>query len=207
MTPVPRNRYVWFGLLSIVGVAIDLGSKEWVFGTLGYPGHRSDWVHEFFDGWLTFSFLTSINEGALWGIGQGYTWLFALLSVVAIGGVSVWLFVYGAARSLWLTVALGLIMAGTLGNLYDRAGIHGCLRDDGSLVYGVRDFLLFTFGSFHWPIFNFADCFLVTGAIMLAIQSLRGEEAMLQPGESSTDAGAAVTRGSAPLAGNAARST
>jgi len=189
---VPRNRYVWFGLLSIAGVAIDLGSKAWVFGELGYPGRSSHWVYQFFDGWLTFRFLTSINEGALWGIGQGFTWLFALLSIVAIVGVSVWLFVYKAARSLWLTIALGLIMAGTLGNLYDRAGLHGCVGEDGSVVYGVRDFLLFTFGSFHWPIFNFADCFLVTGAIMLAIQSLRGEEAIRQPGEGGSDTGSAL---------------
>ena len=36
----------------------------------------------------------------------------------------------------------------------------------------VRDFLLFTFGTFHWPVFNFADVSLVTGAGMLVIHSL-----------------------------------
>ena len=200
MSSIPRNRYIWFGLLSIVGLAIDLGSKEWVFGELGYPGRSSDWVQPFFGGWSTFRLFTSINEGALWGIGQGYTWLFALLSIVAIGGVSIWLFGYGAARSLWLTIALGLIMAGTLGNLYDRAGIHGCLRDDGTLIYGVRDFLLFTFGSFHWPVFNFADCFLVTGAIMLAIQSLKGEELSSQQDEAHGEAGSAAPSGDSGLA-------
>ena len=67
------------------------------------------------------------------------------------------------------------IMAGTLGNLYDRAGLHGLVDANGAAIYGVRDFLLFTFGNFHWPVFNFADVFLVTGAIMLGIQSLRAE--------------------------------
>lgn len=177
MTPVPRNRYVWFVLLTIVGLAIDLGSKTVVFRNLGYPGGRSDWTQEFLGTWGKACFLTSINEGALWGMGQGYTWLFALLSVVAVIGVSVWLFVYRAAHSLWLTIALGLIMAGTLGNLYDRLGLHGCVRPDGTIIYGVRDFLAFTFGSYHYPIFNGADCFLVTGAIMLAVQSFRTEPA------------------------------
>lgn len=177
MKPVPGNRYACFFLLTITGLAIDLSSKSAVFRDLGYPGGRSDWTRGFFGGWGQVCFLTSINEGALWGMGQGYTWLFALLSVFAVAGVCVWLFVYRAAHSLWLTVALGLIMAGTLGNLYDRLGLHECVRPDGSVIYGVRDFLAFTFGTYHYPIFNGADCFLVTGAIMLAIQSFRTEPA------------------------------
>lgn len=206
MTPVPRNRYVWFGLLSIIGLTIDLGSKAWVFGDLGYPGRSSDWVQGFFGGWGTVRFLTSINEGALWGMGQGYTWLFALLSIVAIAGVSVWLFVYRAARSLWLTIALGLIMAGTLGNLYDRLGLHGCLRTDGTAIYGVRDFLAFTFGTYNYPIFNGADCFLVTGAIMLAIQSFRAEEVSDLGRELPVSSGATATPDGSSLQSNASES-
>jgi signal peptidase II len=201
MKTVPRNRYVWFGLLSILGLAIDLGSKEWVFGNLGYPGQSSDWVYGFFGDWGKVRFLTSINEGALWGMGQGYTWLFALLSVIAVAGVTFWLFGYGAARSLWLTIALGLIMAGTLGNLYDRLGIHGCVRPDGSAVYGVRDFLAFTFGTYHYPIFNPADCFLVTGAIMLAIQSFRGDELVPQTEEPAAGTRVTATTDTSSLAG------
>ncbi|MGZ0169235.1 MAG: signal peptidase II [Planctomycetales bacterium] len=201
MTPVPRNRYVWFFLLSTIGLAIDLVSKSMVFGKLGYPGGRSV-AHGFFGDWGSACFLTSINEGALWGMGQGYTWLFALLSVVAIAGVSVWLFVYRAANSLWLTICLGLIMAGTLGNLYDRLGFHGCVRPDGSAIYGVRDFLAFTFGTYHYPIFNGADCFLVTGAIMLAIQSFRAEAAGNLAGEVSTSTGATVSTGKSSLQSN-----
>lgn len=175
LTPLPRNRYIWFFTLAIVGLAIDLISKEVVFAQLGFPGGER--AEPLFTGWIKFTFVTSVNEGALWGIGQGFTWLFALLSVVAIVAVSLWLFVFKAARSLWLTIALGLIMAGTLGNLYDRAGLHGLKRLDESAIYGVRDFLLFTFGEWHYPIFNLADCFLVIGAIMLGIQAFVMEEA------------------------------
>ena len=202
MTPVPRNRYVWFFLLAIIGLTIDLGSKSAVFGQLGYPGGQSTWTHGFFGDWGSVCFLTSINEGALWGMGQGYTWLFALLSIFAVAGVSVWLFVYRAAHSLWLTIALGLIMAGTLGNLYDRLGLHGCVRLDGSSIYGVRDFLAFTFGTYHYPIFNGADCFLVTGAIMLAIQSFRAEPTGETPETTEADAGPTVTTGNSSLQSN-----
>tara|TARA_R110002072_G_C7978996_1_gene536084 strand:+ start:101121 stop:101732 length:612 start_codon:yes stop_codon:yes gene_type:complete len=202
MTSVPRNRYVWFFLLAIIGLAIDLGTKSAVFGQLGYPGGRSIWNADFFGDWGNVQLLTSINEGALWGMGQGYTWLFALLSIFAVAGVSVWLFVFGAARSLWLTIALGLIMAGTLGNLYDRLGLHECVRPDGSAIYGVRDFLAFTFGTYHYPIFNIADCFLVTGAIMLAIQSFRAEHTGEPVGESPASAGPTVSPGKSSLQSN-----
>ena len=190
---LPANRYVWFFTVALGGLALDLGSKSSVFREIGFPG-QSLWTQTFFGGWSTFRLYTSINHGALWGIGQGWTGLFAALSVVAVAGVLLWLFKYGAARSLWLTISLSLILAGTLGNLYDRLGLHGQLDQDGSLAYGVRDFLLFTFGNFHWPIFNFADVFLVTGAIMLGLQSLQAEAASGSDVEPTATPGAAKIR-------------
>jgi signal peptidase II len=55
--------------------------------------------------------------------------------------------------------ALGLILAGTVGNLYDRLVFHG-----------VRDFLYFY--KIEWPVFNVADCCLVVGAGLLLLQAL-----------------------------------
>lgn len=173
MTRVPANRYLVFFLLAAAGVTGDLYSKQVVFADIGYPYKNSK---PFFEGWISFRYHTSFNEGALWGVGQGYVGLFAALSCVAIAGVIYWLFVHGAAVSLWLTVSLAFIMSGTLGNLYDRLGLHGCIKPetDGPW-YAVRDFLLFTFGEFRWPVFNFADVFLVTGAVMLVVQSFQAE--------------------------------
>jgi len=190
MTPVPASRYVCFLLIATSGVAWDLYTKHEIFVDLGYPGGQQQPLvagrHALFDvrpgiegesrvyidGWMTFRLFTSFNPGALWGIGQNHTWLFATLSVVATIGVLYWLFGRGAAISWWLTVSLSLILAGTLGNLYDRVGLHGYTDAAGEPIRAVRDFLLFTFGEFHWPVFNFADTFLVTGAIMLVLHSL-----------------------------------
>ena len=194
MNSVPASRYLIFALIAGGGLFWDLYSKHVVFADLGYPagapepsqpGEHVLFEHPnlvegqsrpFLDGWVSFRLYTSFNEGALWGMGQGYTWLFAALSVLAVAFVLYWLFIHGAGRSLWLTVALALIMAGTLGNLYDRMGLHGCVKPGGQeRWYAVRDFLLFEFGGWPWPVFNFADVFLVTGAIMLVLQSLRAE--------------------------------
>jgi signal peptidase II len=172
MARVPVSRAATFFLLAAGGFAADLASKRLTFGRLGAPDGTTGWL---LDGWLKFRLFTTFNHGALWGVGQGMTWLFAALSVAAIVGVFYWLFWAGAARSWWLTVALGLITAGTLGNLWDRAGMHGIQTPDGLPVFAVRDFLHFRFGSFDWAIFNLADMFLVTGAIMLGLQSLKAE--------------------------------
>ena len=174
MKQVPNNRYTVFLLLVVAGTALDLLSKWYVFKELGAPGGRTGWL---LDGWLKFELHTLFNEGALWGMGSGNAWLFALLSVAAFLGVLYWLFVAGAARSLWLTVTLGLISGGTLGNLYDRLAFHGWNNPaTGEPYQAVRDFLRFRFGTFEWATFNIADILLVAGAIMLVIQSFFAEQ-------------------------------
>lgn len=129
-----------------------------------------------------FGFETSLNEGALFGIGQGQVLVFALLSIVAAVGIIAWLFVGRAAADRHLTIALACVMAGILGNLYDRLALHGLTwasgtarHEAGDPVHAVRDWLHFKIDAigFDWPIFNLADCCLVCGAVLLAWHALR----------------------------------
>ncbi len=124
----PSSRVVLFGAIVAFGLVVDLASKSVVFARLGYPHRSSDWTWGTPLLWGRFDIrlTTSFNQGALFGLGQGFTPVFALLSVVAVGFVLWWLFRKGEARSLLLTVALGLVSAGALGNLYDRLWMHGC---------------------------------------------------------------------------------
>lgn len=191
--PVPLNRCVAFAVLLASTLAWDLYSKWWAFSTLGYPYHPSEWswTTPFLWGRVRVQLFTSFNQGALWGLGQGYGWLFCLLSLGAVGLVVYWLFIRRAAHNWWLTICLALIASGALGNLYDRLYLHGSMAVNprtGQLepMLGVRDFLDFKIPAieyrwpFHftllehwqWPIFNFADAFLVTGAIMLMLNAL-----------------------------------
>lgn len=155
-------------------VALDLISKSVVFGWLGYPDGAGRVYH-----WLgqlsTFQLYTSFNRGALWGVGQGLTWLFAALSVLAIVVIGFCLLKTSAGRNNWLTVALCLVLSGTLGNLYDRLGLYGYTDENGQVYRAVRDFLLFRFNNWPWPVFNFADVFLVTGTGMLVAYSFWAE--------------------------------
>ena len=181
MKPIPTSRYVTFLLIAVIGCAVDLGTKSWMFDRLGMPLEKPPWV--IVDGYLNFT--TSLNEGALFGIGQGQVVLFAGLSVIAAIGVVYWLFVAGAASDRLLTVALGSIMAGIFGNLYDRLGMHGLVwpaglrgHAGGEPVFAVRDWIHFHIMDssgdivFDWPVFNIADSLLVCGACLLVFHAV-----------------------------------
>jgi len=120
---------------------------------------------------------TAINTGALFGAGAGFGRLFAALSVLAAIGIVAWLFWFGAARSLWLTVALACIMGGILGNLYDRLGLWYEPGMPVSWQSGVRDWILLRYRTreWTWPNFNIADSLLVCGAIMLFVHTVRDQ--------------------------------
>ena len=173
---VAANRYVVFFTIAILGCLADLATKSWIFARLGSPPQGKTWW--IIDG--VFAFQTGLNEGALFGMGQGFVWFFAVMSVVAAVGIVVWLFGAGAARDLLLTTALGMVTAGILGNLYDRLGAPGLewqyaspLHEIGDPVYAVRDWILVMIGSWPWPTFNIADSMLVCGAILLVWHAFR----------------------------------
>lgn len=162
---IPKSHYFIFGSLMVGGGVADLLSKEWIFAWRGLPGQLPPW-------WLIEPYVgieTAVNQGALFGMGQGQGWLFAILSIIALAGICVWLFVFQAAQSKWLSTAMGLVTGGIIGNLYDRLGIPN-LPDE--LRGGVRDWILLKYQQHIWPNFNIADSVLVVGAVMLAIHSL-----------------------------------
>ena len=62
------------------------------------------------------------------------------------------------SRAGWISVVLGAILAGTLGNLTDRIR-HGY----------VVDFVSVGVGELRWPTFNVADSALVVGIGLLVL--------------------------------------
>ena len=167
---VAGHRYAIFLLLAAGGCAADLLSKYWVFQWQGMPDpHKQPW-------WIWQGYVgieTALNPGALFGLGAGGAPLFAGLSVVAFAGILFWLFVKRAAGDLFLTVILGLISGGILGNLYDRLGLWAPPGTPDQVARQVRDWILFRYGDFTWPNFNIADSLLVCGAIGLMWHALR----------------------------------
>jgi signal peptidase II len=130
-----------------------------------------------------------VNQGALFGLGGEYAELanalFAAVSIIAAVAIFYWSTRQTTARDWALCAALGLILAGTLGNLYDR------------LVFdGVRDFLYFYL--IEWPVFNVADCCLVCGAFLLLGQAFLGRSTRTDPIASAALANSLVSGGHRP---------
>jgi signal peptidase II len=165
---VPPNRYLVFGILAVGGCAADLLTKHWVFQWRGMPAFGNQW-------WLLEGYVgieTALNDGALFGLGSGYGYVFALLSVVAAVGIIIWLFRLGAAHDWLLTVALGSVMGGIGGNLFDRLGLWRNPENPGEWRNEVRDWILLRYQEFTWPNFNIADSLLVCGAFLLVWHGL-----------------------------------
>ncbi|HEY2839055.1 MAG TPA: signal peptidase II [Pirellulales bacterium] len=176
MASTLRTRAFAFWLIALAGCGVDLLTKSIVFRRLGMPDFDNPkppwWIWEPY-----FGLQTSLNEGALFGIGQGKVWLFASLSVVAIFGVCYWLYFAGAAADRMLTVALAMIMGGILGNLHDRLGLWEPPELVGVRYYAVRDWILFQWNGWVWPNFNIADSLLVCGVALLVWHAYRHGDA------------------------------
>jgi signal peptidase II len=124
-----------------------------------------------------FSLVNVTNTGAAFGKFQNNNGFFIALSCVALIVAAV-LLVRGSSTDPWRRVALGLLMAGILGNLTDRLA-HG----------HVIDFLLFDFGPhapriLHpWPAFNVADSCICIAVVCFMVYSFR-DSRRLAPNES-----------------------
>ena len=102
------------------------------------------------------------NPGAAFSTGTSYTALLSLIALVAAGVVL--RFGRRLGDPVW-AVALGLLLAGVLGNLTDRV-----FRSPGVLRGHVVDFLELP----HWPVFNVADMLIDVAVVLIIVQTWRG---------------------------------
>ncbi len=178
---MPQYSFRWLLLtLACVGLSVDLVSKYVVFRSLhvGLPSGSQEIIPGVFRLHVDYDAAASgnswlvrlngpvpprVNHGALFGLGNQHTRaanaFFLVVSFMAAVAIFWWGTRPATRRDPLLCAALGLILGGTLGNLYDRV-IFG----------GVRDFLYFYL--IEWPVFNIADSCLVVGAGALLFHAL-----------------------------------
>jgi len=111
LSHLPSHLRLWITMAA--ALVLDLWSKHWIFSTFD-PRE----IRPFISGVVNFQ--RSMNAGAVFGSFTGQVSLFILASVLALAFV-LYLFAGSARRQWGLHLALGLILAGALGNLYDRA--------------------------------------------------------------------------------------
>lgn len=108
-----------------------------------------------------FSITYALNTGAAFSILEGNMIFFYTVSVI---GLVFMAFLYKSSKKNIEKYFVLMMVAGTLGNLYDRI-----------LFQYVRDFLDFIIFGYDYAIFNFADTFLVTGVVLYIGSSIYDE--------------------------------
>ena len=128
-------------------MAVDQLAKAWIVGNLDI-GESIDVIGD----WLRIVHWR--NSGILFGMLPQSAGAFAIVSLVVVGVI-----VYyhaKAGRGLVVTIALGLLLGGALGNLADR------------LHYGsVVDFVDMGIGSWRFYTYNVADAAISTAIVLL----------------------------------------
>jgi signal peptidase II len=103
----------------------------------------------------------SFNSGAAFGIGAGLGPFIVAGGVALIVAFALMGRGLGLGRSAVVTVALGLVLGGAVGNVADRV-----LRDQGGAVVDFIDLQ-------WWPVFNVADAAITVGAATLVLSGRR----------------------------------
>jgi signal peptidase II len=150
--PTGRPRWLAFGGLAAIVVGLDQLTKAWLMSFLA-PGDSVDVVGDLL------RLVHAQNNGGLFGLLRGQSVPFALISIVVVALIVAYHARAGA--NLYLSITLGLLLGGAIGNLIDR------LR----LGY-VVDFVDAGIGSVRWYTFNVADAAISFAILMLLAASI-----------------------------------
>jgi signal peptidase II len=151
--PPARRTRLLAVMLAIAAVVLagDQVSKALVVRRL--PGHPPV---RLLDGLITLQL--TFNAGAAFSLGTSYT---VVIALIAVGTVVLIIRTSRRLRSAGWTVALGLLLGGTLGNLTDRL-----FRAPGPLRGRVVDWI--NLPHFPWT-FNIADSAITCAAVLIAV--------------------------------------
>jgi len=150
-----RIRYA-FWVPVLLGLGADLLSKHLIFRFLSAtPGEG----YPLLEPWVVLQLQR--NPGGVFGMLPGMGYIFIVLSFAALGAVA-WMLRSARPEQRVFQVALGLVVAGAVGNLIDRLW----------LGY-VRDFIYIQ--VIGWPAFNVADMCICVAAGLLVVEIVRQE--------------------------------
>jgi signal peptidase II len=143
----PGAHWAVFVAIATAVLVVDQLTKAWLVAHVA-PGDVVDVVGE------NVRLIFSQNSGALFGLFRDNAVVFGIASLVVIGLIVA--YHARSGRSLYFSIALGLLLGGALGNVSDR------LR----LGY-VVDFVDIGIGAFRWYTFNAADAAISVAIVML----------------------------------------
>lgn len=148
----PRAHWLLFLGLALAVVAVDQLSKAWLVATV-QPGESLSVVGDLV------RLIHTRNSGGLFGLFRDSAAIFAIASVGVIGLIVVY---HARSRaSVLLSIALGLLLGGAIGNFIDR------------VRFGyVIDFVDAGIGDLRFYTFNAADSAISTAIVLLIVLAL-----------------------------------
>jgi len=145
-------------IISAVLIGIDQLTKFLVSQNIAPAGGGMPNTIHLIDGFLSITYIE--NTGMALGLLENQRWIFIPLTIVGMLVLAVFLFRY-KKHNFWSYSAITLLIAGGIGNLIDRV-VRGY----------VVDFISFSFFPY---VFNFADCCVTVGAVMLILAVIFSE--------------------------------
>lgn len=165
-----RARWPIFVGLAVAVLVADQLTKAWLVSFLA-PGQRTEVVGSYV------RLIHTQNSGALFGLFRDQAILFAFVSIGVVGMI-IW-FHGNAGRNTLLSIALGLLLGGALGNMADRFR-HGY----------VVDFVDLGIGDLRWYTFNVADAAISCAILLLLFSAFmpeKGRSGVLRGGSGGVD--------------------
>ena len=159
-----------------IAFALDVASKYLSWDYLGGPfqeGGRQVWLIP-----NLLCLVASRNPGIVFGfsfadnfgLGPGVSRAITVVLTLATSVLIFYVFAASRPRQRWMHIWCGLILAGALGNLYDRL-LFGYVRD----LIQITAHKTIAGVTLDWPyIFNIADVYLVFGVIAVALAYIFG---------------------------------
>ncbi|MFQ6724006.1 MAG: signal peptidase II [Clostridia bacterium] len=141
-----NTKYIVMVCIIAVALAVDLITKQ-VFADIEYIR-----IIPFLIAFQT----NGGNTGAAFGIFSKSTTFLIVVSIVIVLCL-VFVDLMLKIKTKVYTIGFSLIVAGAVGNFIDRI-----------MLGYVRDFIMFDFWK-TFPIFNFADCCIVIGAVLMCV--------------------------------------
>ena len=148
-----RPNWPLFAGLAVAVVAADQVTKALVTGALR-PGESRPIIGDLV------RIVFSQNSGALFGLFKDNAVMFGIVSLGVVGLIIAY---HGrTGGSTWMTVTLGLLLGGAIGNMLDR------------LLRGyVVDFVDGGIGNVRWYTFNVADAAISLSILLLLAAAVR----------------------------------
>lgn len=166
----PSRRDLVFLVTTVLGVIADQATKWWIVANVELGTGEIEVIPGFL------SIVHAQNPGAAFGMLRSFEYrhyVFLVFTLIA-AAVILDLFRKLPKTDWFMSLTLGLILSGAIGNAIDR--VRQKVVTDFIRVYtdapALKQWLIETFGTYEWPSFNVADAALVVGVAFFVLHHL-----------------------------------